>query len=105
MGKKKGKKKEKQRKRGRESVGRASIYWLFRRNHRRKYSIGDSAGVSDTSLFGCPGLNPSVFSSVNSSENNPRHPTVAIFKKNFSPPVYTSGIADGVFPLVNSDRF
>jgi len=88
MGKKKGKKKEKQRKRGRESVGRASIYWLFRRNHRQKYSVGDSAGVSDTSLFGCPDLNPSVFPSVNSSEKNPRHPAVAIFKKNFSPTVF-----------------
>jgi hypothetical protein len=48
MGKKKGKKKEKQMKRGRESVGGASIYWIFRRN----ISVGDSAGVSDTSLFG-----------------------------------------------------
>ena len=46
-------------------------------------SVGDSAGVSDTSLFGCPGLNPSVFPSVNASEKNPRHPAVAISKKNF----------------------
>jgi hypothetical protein len=29
MGKKKGKKKEKQMKRGRESVGGANIYWIF----------------------------------------------------------------------------
>ena len=57
MGKKKGKKKEKQMKRGRESVGGANIYWIFQRN----ISVGDSAGVSDTSLFGCLGLNPSVF--------------------------------------------
>jgi len=44
-------------------------------------TVGDSAGVSDTSLFGCPGLNPSVFPSVNASEKNPRHPAVAISKK------------------------
>ena len=50
-------------------------------------SVGDSAGVSDTSLFGCPGLNPSVFPSVNASEKNPCHPAVAISKKNFSPSV------------------
>jgi hypothetical protein len=36
-------------------------------------------------MFSCPGLNPSVFPSVNSSEKNPRHPAVAIFKKHFSP--------------------
>jgi len=46
-------------------------------------SVGDSAGVSDTSLFGCPGLNPSVFPLVNASEKNPRHPAVAISKKFF----------------------
>jgi len=46
-------------------------------------TVGDSAGVSDTSLFGCPGLNPSVFPSVNASEKNPRHPAVAISKKKF----------------------
>ena len=102
--------------RGRESVGGASIYWIFQRNHRRNISVGDSAGVSDTFLFGCPGLNPSVFPSVNSSEKNPRHLAVAIFKKNFSPSamppvytdaiipsVYTGGIADRVFPSGNSD--
>jgi len=113
-----GRRRRKQMKRGRESVGGASIYWIFQRNHRRQYFVGDSAGVSDTSLFGCPGLNPSVFPSVNSSEKNPRHPAVAIFKKNFSPSamppvytdgiipsVYTSGIADGVFPSGNSNRF
>jgi hypothetical protein len=47
MWKKKGEKKEKQRKRGRESVGK---------------SVVDFAGGSDTSLLGCPGLNPSVYS-------------------------------------------
>jgi hypothetical protein len=69
-------------------------------------------------MFSCPGLNPSVFPSVNSSEKNPRHPAVAIFKNNFSPlamppvytegiipSVYTGGIANGVFPSGNSDRF
>jgi hypothetical protein len=91
---------------------------VYRRNHRWKYSVGitvgDFAGVSDTSLLGCPGLNPSVFPSVNSSEKNPRHPAVAIFKKNFSlpvytdgiiPSVYTGGIADDVFPSANTNRF
>jgi hypothetical protein len=65
-------------------------------------------------MFSCPGLNPSVFPSVNSSEKNPRHPAVAIFKKNFSlsvytdgiiPSVYTGGIADDVFPSANTNRF
>ena len=46
-------------------------------------TVGDSAGVSDTSMFGCSGLNPSVFPSVNASEKNPRHPAVAISKKFF----------------------
>jgi hypothetical protein len=91
---------------------------VYRRNHRWKYSVGitvgDFAGVSDTSLLGCPGLNPSVFPSVNSSEKNPRHPAVAIFKKHFSlpvytdgiiPSVYTGGIADDVFPSANTNRF
>jgi len=82
-------------------------------------TVGDSAGVSDTSLFGCPGLNLSVFPSVNASEKNPRHPAVAISKKKFLtvgdsagiyrrniiPSVYTGGITDGCFPSVNSDRF
>jgi hypothetical protein len=30
-----------------------------------EHSVGNTVGVSDTSLFGCPGLNPSVFPSVN----------------------------------------
>ena len=69
-----------------ERVSAEAIYTgVYRRHHRQKYSVGDFAGVSDTSLLGCPGLNPSVFPSVNSSEKNPRHPAVAIFKKNFSP--------------------
>jgi hypothetical protein len=60
MGKKK---KEKQRK-------RVSIDWayngFFRRNHRRKESVGDSVGdavgESATSLYNYHSLNPSVMS-------------------------------------------
>jgi hypothetical protein len=56
--------------------------------------------ITPVLAFGCPGLNPSVFPSVNSFEKNPRHPAIAIFKNNFSlsamPPVYT----DGIIPLV-----
>jgi hypothetical protein len=94
---------EEERMRGRESVGRGNIYWICRRN---VLSVTPSV-IPPVLAFGCPGLNPSVFSSVNSSEKNPRHPAIAIFKKNFSPPVYTDGIiswvytggiADGVFP-------
>jgi len=66
MWKKKGKKKkEKQRKRGRESVGKGSIYWRLPTELPTEYSVGESvvdfAGGSDTSLLGCPGLNPSVY--------------------------------------------
>jgi len=80
-----------------ERVSAEAVYTgVYRRNHRRKYfvgnTVGDFAGVSDTSLLGCPGLNPSVFPSVNSSEKNPCHPAVGIFKKHFS-------------PSANSDRF
>jgi len=66
MWKKKGKKKEKQRKRGRESVGKGTIYWRLPTNSPAEYSVSESvvdfAGGSDTSLLGCPGLNPSVYS-------------------------------------------
>jgi hypothetical protein len=48
-----------------------------------EFFVGDSTGVSDTSMFGCSGLNPSVFPSVNASEKNPCHPAVAISKKKF----------------------
>ena len=94
---------EEERKRGRESVGRGNIYWICRRN---VLSVTPSV-IPPVLAFGCPGLNPSVFSSVNSSEKNPCHPAIAIFKKKFSPPVYTDGIilwvytggiADGGFP-------
>jgi hypothetical protein len=101
---------------------RVLVEWVYtcvyRRNHRRNISIGitvgDSAGVSDTSLIGYPGLNTSVFPSVNSSEKNPRHDVVATFKKSFSPSVYTDGIipsgytddiADGLFSSANTDSF
>jgi len=65
-------------------------------------TVGDSAGVSDTSLFGCPGLNPSVFSSVNSSEKNPCHPAIAIFKKKFlavgdSAGIYRQNYSVGIY--------
>jgi hypothetical protein len=102
---------------GEREEERVSAEAVYTGVYRRKYSVGktvsDFAGVSNTSLLGCPGLNPSVFPSVNSSEQNPRHLAVAIFKKNFSPPVYTDriipsvytgGIADGVFSLANTDR-
>jgi hypothetical protein len=85
-----------------ERVSAEAVYTgVYRRNHRRKYSVGttvgDFVGVSDTSLLGCLGLNPSVFPSVNLSEKNPHHPAVAIFKKTFSPPVYTDGIIPSVY--------
>jgi len=63
-------------------------------------------------MFSCPGLNPSVFPSVNSSEKNPRHPAVAIFKKHFSPSVFfrrviptdfETELFPSVIPLVLSD--
>jgi len=63
------------RNRGREEerVSAEAVYTgVYRRTHRRKYSVGntvgDFAGVSEMSLLVCPGLNPSVFPSVNSSE-------------------------------------
>jgi len=104
------------RNRGREEerVSAEVVYTgVYRRIHWRKYSIditvGDFAGVSDMSLLGCLGLNPSVFPSVNSSEKNPRHPAVAIFKKNFTlsamPPVYTDGIIPSVYTGGITDRF
>jgi hypothetical protein len=49
-------------------------------------------------MFSCPGLNPSVFPSINSSEKNPRHPAVAIFKKNFSPSAMPSVFFRRVIP-------
>jgi hypothetical protein len=58
-------------------------YWW---NHRRKFSVGipvdEFAGDCATSLYGDPGLNPSIIPSVKSSEKNTRHHTVATFQKN-----------------------
>ena len=79
MGKKKGKRK------------RVSAEWVYigfyRWNHLRNVSVGipvgESAGDCATSLYGDPGLNPSVIPSVKSSEKNPRHHTVATFQKNY----------------------
>jgi hypothetical protein len=54
------------RNRGRESVSKGSIYWRLPTDSPTEYSVGksfvDFAGGSDTSLLGCPGLNPSVYS-------------------------------------------
>jgi hypothetical protein len=86
---------------GQTEEERVSAEAVYTGVYRRKYSVGttvgDFVGVSDTSLLGCPGLNPSVFPSVNLSEKNPRHPAVAIFKKTFSPPVYTDRIIPSVY--------
>ena len=60
---------------------------FYRWNHLRNVSVGipvgESAGDCATSLYGDPDLNPSVIPSVNSSEKNPRHHTVATFQKNY----------------------
>jgi hypothetical protein len=82
MGKKKGKKKEKQRKR----VSTESVCTGF---YRRKPSVGDtisdSTGGSNTPLNGYPGLNPSVFLSVNSSEKIHVITPLQLSKKGFLP--------------------
>ena len=110
MGKKKGRKKEKQRK-------RVSVEWVYkgfyRWNHQRNMSVGDSignsAGESATSLYGYLGLNPSVISSVKSSEKNPRHHTVATFQTNCIGPlviwlVYTNGVGDTIISIGKNYR-
>ena len=52
-----------------ESVGRGGVYnGFYRWNHRRIHSVGDSIGDSAMSLYGYLSLNPSVISSVKSSE-------------------------------------
>jgi hypothetical protein len=43
-------------------------------------SVGDSIGDSAMSLYGYLSLNPSVISSVKSSEKTPRHHAVASFQ-------------------------
>ena len=65
MGKKKGKKKEKQRKRVSTEWLYNGFYWW---NHLRTGSVGDSASESATSLYDYLDLNPSVIPSVKSSE-------------------------------------
>jgi hypothetical protein len=80
-----GKKKEKQRKR----VSAESAYTGFYRwNHRRKLFVGifvgDSTGGSVTSLNGYPGLNPSIFPSVKSSEKIYVITPLQLSKKGFS---------------------
>ena len=89
---------------------------FYRWNHRRTRSVGipvgESTGDRATSLYGDPGLNPSVIPSVKSSEKNPRHHTVAAFQKNYIirrwygiiPSVYTDRIADGYCLSVYTDR-
>jgi len=56
---------------------------FYRWNHRRNVSVGipvgESIGDCATSLYGDPGLNPSVIPLVKSSEKNPRHHTLATF--------------------------
>ena len=110
MGKKK---KEKHRK-------RVSVDWwayngFFRRNHRRKESVGDSVGESATSLYGYLSLNPLVMSV---GKITWRHHAVAYFQTNCIPCrrnrryiptdfetelLYTDGKIPSVIPLVFSD--
>jgi len=71
---------------------------FYRWNHRRKPSIGDSASGSDTSLNGYPGLNPSVFPSVNSSEKIHVITPLQLSKKGFS----TVGDTVGIYRWTNS---
>ena len=60
---------------------------FYRWNHRRKVSVGipvgDFTGECAMSLYGDPGLNPSIIPSVKSSEKNPHHHIVATFQKNY----------------------
>jgi len=57
---------------------------FYRWNHRRIRFVGISVGNSDdecvTSLYGNPGLNPSVIPSIKSSEKIPCHHTVSSFQ-------------------------
>jgi len=106
MGKKKGKKKEKQRKR----VSAESVYTGFYRwNHRRTRSVGipvgDSAGGSATSLHGYPGLNPSVFPSVKSSEKIHVIMPLQLSKKGVLAVGETVSIYQRIYRLVNTDKF
>jgi hypothetical protein len=75
--------------------------------YRRKPSIGDtigdSIGGSNTSLNGYPGLNPSVFPSVNSSKKIHVITPLQLSKKVSRPSVYIDGITDRMYLLVNTD--
>jgi len=94
------------RNRGREEerVSAEAVYiGVYRRHHRRKYSVGqtvgDFAGVSDTSLLGCPGLNLSVFPSVNSSEKKSTSSCRCIFLKKLLPVGDAAGIYRRLFSI------
>jgi hypothetical protein len=105
MGKKKGKKKEKQRKR----VSAKSVYTGFYRwNHRRTRSVGitvgDSADGSATSLYGYPDLNPSVISSVKSSEKIHVITSLQLKKKVSQPSMIWSVYTDGLISSVYNDH-
>jgi len=119
IGKKKGKKKEKQRKR----VLAESVYTSFYRwNHRRTRSVGitidDSADGSATLLYGYPDLNLSIISSVKSSEKihvitplqlkkKVSQPSViwSVYTDGLIPSVYTDRIANGIYQSVNTNKF
>ena len=105
IGKKKGKKKEKQRK-------RVSAEWVYigfyRWNHRRTRSVdipvGDSTGGSVTSLYGYLDLNPSVIPSVKSSEKIHVITLLQLSKKTVSFVSDTVGIYRR-YLLVNTNKF
>jgi hypothetical protein len=67
-----------------ERVGKVCIYGFYRWNHQRLRPVGILIGNCDgewaTSLYGDPGLNPLVISSVKSSKKIPRHHTVSSFQ-------------------------
>jgi hypothetical protein len=93
------------RNRGRECRQMGYVYNGFNRwNHWRKVPVGDSASESATSLYGYLGLNPSIIPSVKSSENTPRHHTVASFKTNYRPSAIRSVYTDEDISSVYSDR-
>ena len=113
-----GKKKEKQ---GRRGSAKWSYINFCRWNHRRTTSVGDSVGHSDgesvTSLYGDPGLNPSVILLVKSpaktstSAHRPffkilNIPSVIplVYTDQISSPVYTDEITDGKYSVGKYDR-
>ena len=67
-----------------ERVCREWIYWLLPMELRRTRPIGIPVGNSDgewvTSLYGDPGLDPSIIPSVKSSEKVPHHQTIFLFQ-------------------------